>query len=97
MEKTTRGAVAPCAIGWADIGSWSEIWRLAEKDGAGNVLQNAAVLNGADNIARGEGVKVLLAGVSDLIVIATPEGVIVTPRARAQDVKALKELAAKLP
>lgn len=97
MEKTRRAAVAPCAIGWADVGSWSEIWRLAEKDAAGNALQGgAAVLDGANNYVRGDGLKVCVAGVSDLIVIATADGVIVAPRARAQDVKALKELAAKL-
>ena len=98
MEKTKRAAVAPCAIGWADVGSWSEIWRLADQDEAGNVIHGAAaVLDGANNLVRGEGVKVCVAGVSDLIVIATPEGVIVLPRERAQDVKALKELAGKLP
>lgn len=97
MEKTRRAAVCPCAIGWADVGSWSEIWRLAEKDSAGNALHGAAaVLDGGNNLVRGDGVKVCVAGVSDLIVIATHDGVIVAPRARAQDVKALKELAAKL-
>jgi mannose-1-phosphate guanylyltransferase/mannose-6-phosphate isomerase len=94
MEKTRRAAVAPCAIGWADVGSWSEIWRLAEKDAAGNALQGgAAVLDGANNLVRGDGVKVCVAGVRDLIVIATADGVIVLPRARAQDVKALRDLA----
>lgn len=97
MEKTQRAAVAPCAIGWADVGSWSEIWRLAEKDAAGNVLHGGAtVLDGANNLVRGDGVKVCVAGVSDLIVIATRDGVIVLPRERAQDVKALKALAEKL-
>lgn len=97
MEKTAHAAVTPCAIGWADIGSWSEIWRLSEKDAAGNAVQGAgAVLDGANNLVRGDGVKVVTAGVSDLIIIATPDGVIVAPRERAQDVKALKALAEKL-
>ncbi len=97
MEKTARGAVAPCSIGWADVGSWNEIWRLSDKDHAGNVAQGGgAVLDGDNNLVLGEGVKVCIAGVSDLIVIATREGVIVAPRARAQDVKALKALAEKL-
>jgi len=97
MEKTSRGAMAPCAIGWADVGSWGEIWRLGDHDGAGNAIHGAAaVLDGANNLVRGDGVKVCVAGVDDLIVVATPEGVIVLPRARAQDVKLLKELAGKL-
>ncbi len=35
MEKTHRAAVAPCEIGWADVGSWDEIWRLSERDASG--------------------------------------------------------------
>jgi len=97
MEKTRRAAVAPCAIGWADVGSWSELWRLADKDGAGNaLLGSAGALDGANNLVRGDGVKVCVAGVSDLIIIATREGVIVLPRERAQDVKALKALSETL-
>jgi mannose-1-phosphate guanylyltransferase/mannose-6-phosphate isomerase len=37
MEKTSRAAVAPCDIGWADVGSWDEIWRLSPSDEFGNV------------------------------------------------------------
>lgn len=97
MERTSRAAVVPCDIGWADIGAWDEIWRIAPRDGTGNALQGTALaLDGANNLLRGEGVKVCAAGVSDLIVIATPEAVIVLPRERAQDVKLLKELAEKL-
>jgi mannose-1-phosphate guanylyltransferase/mannose-6-phosphate isomerase len=97
MEKTRHAAVAPCVIGWADVGSWSELWRLSAKDDAGNALQGqAAVLDGANNLVRGDGVPVCVAGVSDLLVIATRDGVIVLPRERAQDVKALRDLAAKL-
>lgn len=38
MEKTAKGAVAPCDIGWADVGSWDEVWRLSGKDAQGNLL-----------------------------------------------------------
>ncbi|MFT3729137.1 MAG: mannose-1-phosphate guanylyltransferase/mannose-6-phosphate isomerase [Terricaulis sp.] len=97
MEKTDRAAVAPCEIGWADVGSWDEIWRLSERDAAGNVLQGSAVaLDGANNLLHGAGVKVCVAGVSDLVVVATPDAVLIVPRERAQDVKALRELALKM-
>lgn len=90
MEKTARGAVAPCAMGWADVGAWSEIWRLGEKDAAGNVVHGQAVLREVENtLVRADGVAVCVAGVRDLIVVATPEGVLVLPRARAQEVKDL--------
>ena len=97
MEKTKRAAVVPCDIGWADVGAWDEVWRLTDKTDAGNALiGSAAVLDGGGNLIFGAGVKVCAAGVNDLIVVATEDGVIVLPRARAQDVKLLRELADKL-
>ncbi len=98
MENTKRAAVAPCAIGWADIGAWDEIWRLAEKDGEGNAAQGAVIArDSANNLLRADGgVKLCVIGVSDLIVVATPDAVIVLPRARAQEVRDLKAAAEKL-
>lgn len=96
MEKTRCAAVAPCEIGWADVGSWDEIWRLSLKDSAGNATHGAVIaLDAANNLLRGDGIKVCVAGVSDLIVVATPDAVIVVPRDRAQDVKVLRDLALK--
>jgi mannose-1-phosphate guanylyltransferase/mannose-6-phosphate isomerase len=98
MEKTARGAVAPCKIGWADVGAWDEIWRNSAKDESGNARHGEVVaVDAANNLLRADGVKLCVSGVSDLVVIATPEAVIVLPRERAQDVKALREqaLAAK--
>lgn len=97
MEKTNRAAVVPCNIGWADVGSWDEIWRLSEHDADGNALLGTAqALDGRNNLLHGAGVKVCVAGVSDLVVVATPEAVLIVPRDRAQDVKALRELALKM-
>jgi mannose-1-phosphate guanylyltransferase/mannose-6-phosphate isomerase len=88
MEKTRRAAVAPCDAGWADIGSWAELWRLSEKDHKGNVLAGPVTLmDGMNNLIRSEGVGVSVIGVSDLVIIATEDAVLVMPRSRAQDVK----------
>jgi mannose-1-phosphate guanylyltransferase/mannose-6-phosphate isomerase len=90
MEKTRRAAVAPCSIGWADVGSWSEVWRLGTKDAAGNsVAGSVKVLDGQNNLVMAHGVHVSIAGVTDLIIVATPDAVIVLPKDRAQDVKKL--------
>lgn len=97
MEKTDRAAVAPSDFGWADIGAWDEIWRLSPKDAGGNATHGpVAALDAANNLIRGDGVKICVAGVSDLVIVATPEAVIILPRDRAQDVKTLKQLAEKL-
>ena len=97
MEKTKRGAVLPCDLGWADVGSWDEVWRLSPQDQAGNALSGAVVVDAAKNtLVVADGVKVCLAGVEDLIVIATKDAVMVLPRDRAQQVKALREAMLKM-
>ncbi len=86
MERTRRAAVAPCDIGWADLGAWDEIWRLAEKDAAGNTGAHAA-LEAERNLVRAAGKKVALLGVDDLIVILEGDTLLIAKRDRAQDVK----------
>jgi len=88
MEKTSRAAVAPCDIGWADVGSWAELWRLSDKDSNGNsVSGSVTLLDGMNNLVLGNGVHVSAIGVSDLIVVASGNSVLIMPRSRAQDVK----------
>lgn len=97
MQPTDRGAVAPCAIGWADIGSWDEVWRHSPRDGRGNAVQGQAACDDSNNcLVIADGVRVAVSGMSDVVVIATRSGVLVLPRERAQDVKRLSELAARL-
>jgi mannose-1-phosphate guanylyltransferase/mannose-6-phosphate isomerase len=88
MEHTKRAAVALCDIGWADVGSWAELWRLSEKDGQGNaIVGSATILDASNNLVRGEGIHVSAIGVSDLVIVATPHAVLIMPKSRAQDVK----------
>jgi len=90
MEKTQLAAVAPCDIGWADVGSWSEVWRLGRHDDAMNVTRGATVLiDTQGSLVWSEGPTVATIGVKDLIVVATAAGVLVMPKGRAQDVKAV--------
>ncbi len=88
MEKTSRGAVVPCDIGWADIGSWAEFWRLSARDGQGNAVQGPAILlDCANSLVRTDGVQVSVIGAEDLIVVASGNSVLIMPRSRAQEVK----------
>lgn len=88
MEKTRHAAVAPCDIGWADVGSWSELWRLSGKDDRGNVLAgDALAIDSQDCLIRVEDCTVVTIGVEDLIVVAAGGRVLVTRKGRAQDVK----------
>ena len=90
MEHTRLAAVASCDIGWADVGSWSEVWRLGEQDTAKNVTRGSTVvIDTTGSLVWSDGPTVATVGVSDLIVVVTAAGVLVMPKARAQDVKAV--------
>jgi mannose-1-phosphate guanylyltransferase/mannose-6-phosphate isomerase len=88
MERTTRAAVVPVSFPWSDVGSWSALWDIADKDEAGNVVLGEAVIDGASNCyVRGEGQLVTAIGVQDLVIVATTDAVLVTSRAADQEVK----------
>ncbi|ADU13882.1 mannose-1-phosphate guanylyltransferase/mannose-6-phosphate isomerase [Asticcacaulis excentricus] len=97
MERTQRAATAPCDIGWADVGGFSELWRLGAKDGGGNHAQGSAILIDANNcLVRAEGPPVAIIGLDNIMVVSTPSGIVVAPISRAQDVKLAAEAAKKL-
>jgi mannose-1-phosphate guanylyltransferase / mannose-6-phosphate isomerase len=92
MEQTDRAAVAPIGVDWADVGSWSELWRLGPRNADGNFIKGEPLLIDAkDCLVWSEGRTVGAIGVEGLIIVATDEAVIVLPKERAQDVKLLVE------
>jgi len=92
MEKTDLAAVVPCSVGWADVGSWSELWRQGPRDLNDNLLRGDVILlDTTASLIWSSGPKVSVVGVTDLIVIATGDHVLVLPKARAQDVKKIVE------
>ncbi len=88
MEHTDRAATVPCDIGWTDVGSWSELWGIGPKDGAGNVGIGDVLLEDARNCyVRSEHHLVAALGVENLVLVATEDAVLVMPRERAQDIR----------
>src|SRR5512144_828721 len=88
MEHTDKGAVVAADMGWSDVGSWSALWEISERDGDGNVLAGDIVLLDARNCyVRSDGNLVAAIGVNDLVIVATDDVVLVVPRERAQPVK----------
>lgn len=87
MENTDRAAVAPADLGWSDVGSWDALWSVLDKDAAGNAASGDVVaLDAANCLLRGDARLVAALGVSDLVVVASDDAVLVCPRDRAQDV-----------
>lgn len=77
MAKTDRTAVVPAEFDWSDIGSWSALWKMGDKDDSGNVAIGDVVMEDAAGCyVRGEGPLVAALGVEDLIVTATPDVVL---------------------
>ncbi len=92
MEKLPRGDVfcVPGEFGWNDVGSWSALGELRPHDERGNTVAtpNAVTVDAAGNILYGDGKRVIAAvGVSDLVIVATDDAVLVMPKSRAQDVR----------
>ncbi|MDJ1157075.1 mannose-1-phosphate guanylyltransferase/mannose-6-phosphate isomerase [Chelatococcus sp. SYSU_G07232] len=92
MERTDRAVVVPACFGWTDIGSWSTLWEIGAKDPDGTVMVGDVVAEEARGCyLRGEGQLVAALGVEDLVVVATPDVVLVTRKSRDQDIKRLVE------
>jgi mannose-1-phosphate guanylyltransferase/mannose-6-phosphate isomerase len=87
MEQTGLAAVLPIDVGWSDVGSWSSLWELSERDGQGNAVQGTALLEATEGTyIHSERALVATLGVRDLIIVDTPDALIVADKARAHDV-----------
>jgi mannose-1-phosphate guanylyltransferase len=88
LEKADRVAgIAAGDFGWNDVGSWNAVYELMSHDGCGNVVTNGSVcLDAFGNFVEARGKAVALLGVNDLIVVDTPDALLVTTRSRAQQV-----------
>jgi mannose-1-phosphate guanylyltransferase len=88
LEKANNVAGIPAAeFGWNDVGSWNAVYELLQRDEHGNVVVNESVIvDSRDNFVDARGKVVALLGVRDLIVVDTPDALLVASRDRAQGV-----------
>jgi mannose-1-phosphate guanylyltransferase/mannose-6-phosphate isomerase len=92
MEKTTRAAVVPLVAGWSDIGSWSALHDVLAKDSDGNVVSGDALLVGCrDTYVVAHRRTVAAVGLDGVIVVETPDAVLVVARDHAERVKVVAE------
>lgn len=93
MEKADKVAVIAADIGWSDVGSWDALWAIREQDDKGNSYHGAvADLDGSGNLIYVDGGPPVAAiGVSNSIIVSTPDGILVAPLNRSQDVKRVVE------
>ena len=88
MENTTQAAVVPLDAGWNDVGSWSALWNITKHDSDGNVIVgDVTIADTTNSYIRADGRLVTVAGLDNVVVIDTPDAVLVTSLDKAQTVK----------
>jgi mannose-1-phosphate guanylyltransferase/mannose-6-phosphate isomerase len=84
--------VLPLNARWSDVGAWSALWEVREQDAMGNVMEGDAFVHDArDNLLLAQNRMIAAVGVENLIVVETPDAVLVADKGRAQDVKAVTQ------
>lgn len=88
MEKTKKGTVIPLDVGWSDLGSWSSIWDISEKDIEGNVnIGKVKTIDSKNNYLRSENRLVVGIGLENLIIVETNDAILVAKKESIQKVK----------
>jgi mannose-1-phosphate guanylyltransferase/mannose-1-phosphate guanylyltransferase/mannose-6-phosphate isomerase len=88
MEKTDKAVVIPLDADWNDVGSWSALWDVTDKDGSGNAINGDVLTVDTQNSYIHAGSRLVAAiGVRDLVIIETADAVMVAPKDRVQEVK----------
>lgn len=92
MEKTSHAVVVPMDAGWSDIGSWSSLWGISEKDKEGNSTHGDVILHNTRNsYVKSDSKLVAVIGVDDLVVVSTKDALMVAHKDSVQNVKMITE------
>ncbi len=92
MEKSNNTAVLPANIGWNDVGAWTALADVSVKDSRGNVIAgNVIAVDNSESIIQGGNRLVATLGLKNMIVVDTPDALLVCPKDQAQDVKKIVE------
>jgi len=92
MEKTSKGAVIPCDIGWSDVGSWNSVYDLSPKDQNGNVTEGkVAAIESENCMIQSKSMLIATLGVKDLIIIENQDSILIADRHSMDSLKKLVE------
>lgn len=90
MEKSTRIAVVPSDPAWSDIGSWTSLWEVLDKDENGNSVSGRVRLHDSHNcLVQAQDRLVACAGLNDMIVVETPDSILITSKTHTDSMKIL--------
>ena len=92
LEKTTDAVMVPLDAGWSDIGSWSALWEVSEKDEQCNVFKGDVLdQNSRNTYVHADSRLVATVGLEDLVIVETKDAVLVAHKNHVQDVKKIVE------
>lgn len=92
MEKTNSAVVIPLDADWSDVGAWSALWDISEKDQNNNVIRGDVLTHNSHNCYFNTEKKLIAAvGVDNIVVIETKDAVLVAHKDKVQDVKEIVE------
>jgi len=90
MEHTRHACVVPVDMGWSDIGSWSELWKVSNKDDQDNVIiGDVFAEDTTGSYLRTYNKMIATIGLKDMVIVDTGDTVLVAPMDRAQDIGAI--------
>lgn len=92
MEKADKVACVPVYMGWSDVGSWDSLHAIDATDGSNNSFRGDVLALGTSGcLVHSDGPRVVMSGVTDLIVVVSDGDILILPRGQSQDVKKLTE------
>jgi mannose-1-phosphate guanylyltransferase len=92
MENTTDAVVVPLDAGWNDIGAWSALWEVNEKDEAGNTAFGDTILQETSNsLIHGGERLIATVGLDNIVIVDTKDALLVACKDKVQDVKKIVE------
>ena len=92
MEKTADAVMVPLDAGWSDIGSWTALWDVSDKDPQGNVFKGDVLNQQSHNTyVHADSRLVATVGLDDLVIVETKDAVLVAHKDHVQDVKKIVE------
>ena len=91
MERTRLAGVLPVSFAWSDVGTWDAVWSVLDHDAAGNAVRGRVeLIETRGSLVHSEGEQVTaVVGLDDVVVVSTPDAVLVTSKAKAGQVKDL--------
>jgi mannose-1-phosphate guanylyltransferase len=92
MEKTHNAVVVPLDAGWSDVGSWSALWDVNDKDDHNNALSGDVFTHNTEDCYINTDEKLVAAvGIKNLVIVNTKDAVLVIDKSQVQDVKRVVE------